>query len=96
MKTVLKLIETILALPKIGEQIMKLIALLQVYLETRAAEKLRKQYKDALKKAMEENDTRALEESLGSPRAGEPSGYAGSSHRTSISGVSDDSSSERD
>lgn len=56
------------------------------YVQTQIA-KMREENAAAIRKAVLEHDQRPIEEALGNPDAGKPSGLPGVEHRTTIPGV---------
>lgn len=58
------------------------------YVEKQRAQ-MRAENLAAIRKAINEHDQRGIEEALGNPNAGEPSGIGGVEFRTGIVGVSD-------
>ena len=61
-------------------------ALMAYYVQTQIAS-IKKEYSDAIRKAIDEHDQRDLERAIGSPRAGLPSGLNGTHIVDSIPGV---------
>lgn len=83
MKTISLVIAFLKAIPIIEEWFQKLVA---AYVAARISS-IKKEYKDSIKKAFDQQDQRPIEEALGNPDAGAPSGIPGTEIRDSLPGV---------